>query len=67
MTRLGFDGNATVHRPRQADGFADFQASLIDYSSRVERLGSPGDVLNDLHAITTASQNTMTPPYPTPS
>ena len=55
MTRLGFDGNATVHRARLTDGFADFQASLIDYSSRIERLGSPGDVLNDLHAITTAS------------
>jgi DNA-binding CsgD family transcriptional regulator len=36
-------------------GFADLQARLIDYASRVEELRSPDDVLNELHAITTKS------------
>jgi len=35
--------------------FADLQAKLIDYASRVEDLQSPGDVLDGLHAITTRS------------
>jgi DNA-binding CsgD family transcriptional regulator len=35
--------------------FADLQARLIDYASRVEDLRTPGDVLDDLHAITTRS------------
>jgi DNA-binding CsgD family transcriptional regulator len=32
---------------------ADFQAALVDYASRVGELGTPSDVLDALHAITT--------------
>jgi DNA-binding CsgD family transcriptional regulator len=39
----------TLPRP----GFADLQAGLIDYASRVDQLRSPDEVLNELHAITT--------------
>ena len=35
--------------------FADLQARLIDYASRVQELQAPGDVLDELHAITTRS------------
>jgi DNA-binding CsgD family transcriptional regulator len=34
-------------------GFADLQAGLVDYASRVEQLRSPDEVLDELHAITT--------------
>ena len=33
--------------------FADLQARLIGYASRVEELRTPSDVLDELHAITT--------------
>ena len=39
----------TLRRP----GFADLQAGLIDYASRVDQLRSPDEVLNELHTITT--------------
>ena len=35
--------------------FADLQARLIDYASRVDELRTPSDVLDELHAITTKS------------
>jgi DNA-binding CsgD family transcriptional regulator len=43
-----------VDTDRQA-GFADLQARLVDYAGRVGRLGSPADVLNELHDITKRS------------
>ena len=33
-------------------GFADLQASFMGYASGVERLASPAQILNELHAIT---------------
>jgi LuxR family quorum sensing-dependent transcriptional regulator len=35
--------------------FADLQARLIDYASRVDELRTPSDVLDELHAVTTKS------------
>jgi LuxR family quorum sensing-dependent transcriptional regulator len=35
--------------------FADLQARLVDYASRIGELGTPNDVLDALHAITTNS------------
>jgi DNA-binding CsgD family transcriptional regulator len=39
----------------QQTRFADLQARLIDYASRVNDLRTPSDVLNELHDITTRS------------
>jgi DNA-binding CsgD family transcriptional regulator len=35
--------------------FADLQARLLDYASRVDKLRTPGDVLDELHLVTTMS------------
>jgi DNA-binding CsgD family transcriptional regulator len=40
---------------QQVTVFADLQAKLVDYASRVEGLATPTDVLDQLHAITTKS------------
>ncbi len=42
--------NTVPHAP-----FADLQARLMDYASRVEDLRTARDVLDELHAITTRS------------
>ncbi len=39
--------------PGRQTGFADLQASLLDYAGRVNELRSPDEVLNELHALTT--------------
>jgi hypothetical protein len=47
MTILKKDSSA-----RHID-FAGLQSGLIDYANRVEEMRSPGEVLNELHAVTT--------------
>ena len=39
------------HAPRT--GMVDLQTGLVDYAGHVDELRSPGEVLNELHAVTT--------------
>jgi LuxR family quorum sensing-dependent transcriptional regulator len=44
-------------RPDGHTGFAELQARLLDYATRVEELRSPSEVLDELHAITSREQH----------
>ena len=51
---MASSGVASIRRNHFTDTmFADLQASLIDYASRVDELRTPTEVLDDLCAITT--------------
>jgi LuxR family quorum sensing-dependent transcriptional regulator len=39
--------------PGRRTGFADLKVDLLDYAGRVDELRSPGEVLDQLHAVTT--------------
>jgi hypothetical protein len=55
IARLTFDYHARPIETPSKGGFAGLQARLSDYTGRVEQARSPDEVLEELHAFTTAN------------
>ena len=42
-----------IFEPKRQADFANLQTELINYANRIEKLLSPNEVLEELHAVTT--------------